>query len=238
MANEFIMPFARANPSDFRKIRKRVEAKTPGFEKDILERLGDFFAGFRDGTFDDDTIYGVACDLSSAKAWELISPEKLAIVLKKANDGARSSFLDGLPEKFREEVKKFLENQIIPIVLVDRDMHSAPGGHYVSAGVRSERWRVKTIQNFPPHVGRPIIREVGLGKDGGHRLVIGFTNVDLETEVLGRFPKQDPITLLIDADHAFSTHLEANVKPYGDINYGKTSSKKNRQQRRPTTSVK
>lgn len=108
MAVEFIMPFARANPSDFDAIKEKIQEKSPGIKKAVLERLGQFFAGFRDGTYDDDTIYGVACDLTSADVWNVVKPEELIPVLNTANSGTKTSFIDGLPKDYKFSLEKAL----------------------------------------------------------------------------------------------------------------------------------
>ncbi len=108
MATEFVMPFARANPSDFREIGAKINSSSESYRKAILERLGQFFEGFRGESFDDDSIYGVACDLTSAKVWSAIRPTELAPVISRANKGAKKSFLDGVPHEYRVELEKTL----------------------------------------------------------------------------------------------------------------------------------
>jgi len=108
MAVEFIMPFARANPSDFDDIREKIQERSPGVKKAVLERLDQFFAGFRDGTYDDDTVYGVACDLTSADVWTVVRPEELIPVLEKANPHVKSSFMDGLPREYKTTLREVM----------------------------------------------------------------------------------------------------------------------------------
>ncbi|MGN7960874.1 hypothetical protein [Brucella sp. 22210] len=100
----FLMPFEQAAPSDFDEIKERIETIAPQFKAALLNRLIQFFEAYRNGIPDDDKTYGVACDLSTANVWSVISAAELADAMKGLDSQIQQSFIDGLPEVLRIEL--------------------------------------------------------------------------------------------------------------------------------------